>query len=133
MITLGLIAGACTTFSFLPQVLRTMRTGSAADLSAGWLVLFGLGVAGWCAYGALRSDLAIELTNAVTLVLVLTLVAAKLGATREGARRRGRGTAPRRGRVGQATSAPPDIPANSAGTEVAFWRHAPLRTRRRGP
>lgn len=78
MTTLGLISGALTTLSFLPQVLRTLRTGSAADLSLGWLALFGAGVSGWCVYGVLTHDLAIGLTNAVTLALVLVLTAIKL-------------------------------------------------------
>ncbi len=80
MTTLGLISGALTTMSFLPQVLRTLRTGSAADLSLGWLALFGAGISGWCLYGLLTADLAIGLTNAVTLALVLLLTAIKLRA-----------------------------------------------------
>jgi MtN3 and saliva related transmembrane protein len=78
MTTLGLISGMFTTLSFLPQVLRTVRTGSAADLSLGWLALFGAGVSGWCLYGLLSADLAISLTNAVTLALVLLLTGLKV-------------------------------------------------------
>lgn len=78
MTTLGLISGTCTTLSFLPQVLRTMRRGSAADLSFGWLALFGAGISGWCVYGLLTADLAISLSNAVTLALVLMLTGVKL-------------------------------------------------------
>jgi MtN3 and saliva related transmembrane protein len=77
MTTLGLLAGALTTLSFLPQVIRTMRTGSARDLSWGWLVLFGTGVAGWLVYGAWTRDLAIAATNAVTITLVGALVVLK--------------------------------------------------------
>lgn len=77
MTVLGLLAGACTTFSFLPQVVRTFRTASASDISWGWLVLFGSGVVGWLAYGLLTHDLAIIAANAITLVLVTTLAALK--------------------------------------------------------
>jgi MtN3 and saliva related transmembrane protein len=83
MTTLGLVSGLFTTLSFLPQVLRTVRTGSAADLSLGWLTLFGAGVFGWCAYGVLSADLAISLTNAVTLCLVLLLTGLKLATLRD--------------------------------------------------
>lgn len=82
MTTLGLISGLFTTLSFLPQVLRTVRTNSAADFSLGWLALFGAGVCGWCAYGLLTADLAISLTNALTLVLVLFLTGLKLHSMR---------------------------------------------------
>jgi MtN3 and saliva related transmembrane protein len=77
MTTLGLIAGTCTTLSFLPQVLRTLRTRHAGDLSAAWLLIFGLGTTMWLVYGLLRSDVAVAAANGVTFALVLTLVVAK--------------------------------------------------------
>jgi MtN3 and saliva related transmembrane protein len=77
MTILGLLAGALTTLSFLPQVIRTLRTRHAGDLSAAWLLIFGTGVAAWCFYGILRSDVAIIITNATTLALVMALVVAK--------------------------------------------------------
>lgn len=82
MTTLGLVSGLFTTLSFLPQVLRTVRTGSAGDLSLGWLGLFGAGVFGWFVYGLLSADIAISLTNAVTLCLVGLLTALKLATLR---------------------------------------------------
>jgi MtN3 and saliva related transmembrane protein len=75
MTALGFIAGTLTTLAFLPQVIRSYRTRSAASLSWGWLVLFGSGVAAWACYGVLRDDVAIVWTNSVTLLLVLGLVA----------------------------------------------------------
>jgi MtN3 and saliva related transmembrane protein len=77
MTVLGLIAGACTTLSFLPQVIRTLRTRHARDLSAAWLLIFGLGTALWLTYGLLKSDIAISLANGITFGLVLTLIVAK--------------------------------------------------------
>jgi MtN3 and saliva related transmembrane protein len=77
MTILGLIAGACTTLSFLPQVIRTLQTRHARDLSAAWLLIFGLGTALWLTYGLLRSDIAVALANGVTFCLVMTLVIAK--------------------------------------------------------
>ena len=77
MTILGLIAGTCTTLSFLPQVIRTLRTRHARDLSAAWLLIFGLGTALWLTYGLLKSDLAVALANGITFCLVMTLVVAK--------------------------------------------------------
>ncbi len=77
MTALGLVAGACTTLSFLPQVVRTLRSRHARDLSAAWLLVFGVGTALWLAYGILRSDIAVAVANGVTSVLVLVLIAAK--------------------------------------------------------
>lgn len=77
MTLLGLLAGACTTVSFLPQVVRTFRTGSAKDISWGWLSLFGAGVGGWLAYGLVGRDVAIIVANATTLALVIALAILK--------------------------------------------------------
>lgn len=77
MTALGLLAGTLTTLSFLPQVIRTLRTGSARDLSWGWLALFGTGVGGWLVYGTVTRDLAITATNALTITLVSTLIVLK--------------------------------------------------------
>jgi MtN3 and saliva related transmembrane protein len=74
---LGLIAGACTTLSFLPQVIRTLQTRHARDLSAAWLLIFGLGTALWLTYGILKSDIAVALANGVTFGLVMILIIAK--------------------------------------------------------
>jgi MtN3 and saliva related transmembrane protein len=74
---LGLLAGALTTLSFLPQVLRTMRTRSAGDLSWLWLVMMASGIAGWIVYGVLGEDVPVIAANGITLVLVCTLVVIK--------------------------------------------------------
>jgi MtN3 and saliva related transmembrane protein len=77
MTILGLIAGFCTTVSFLPQVIRTLRTRHARDLSAAWLFTFALGTALWLTYGILKSDVAVGAANGVTFCLVMTLIVAK--------------------------------------------------------
>jgi MtN3 and saliva related transmembrane protein len=81
MTTLGLIAGTLTTLSFLPQVVRSLRTRHAGDLSGAWLLIFGFGTATWLVYGVLRSDVAVAAANAVTFALVMMLIVAKLTAT----------------------------------------------------
>jgi MtN3 and saliva related transmembrane protein len=77
MTTLGLIAGTCTTLSFLPQVVRTLRSRHARDLSAAWLLIFGLGTALWLTYGLLKPDVTVAAANGVTFALVATLIVAK--------------------------------------------------------
>lgn len=77
MTILGLFAGALTTLSFLPQVIRTMRTHSSRDLSWGWLALFGVGTTTWLLYGVLTTDLPVAATNSVTSTLICVLIALK--------------------------------------------------------
>ena len=74
---LGFIAGTLTTAAWLPQLVRTWRLRSVEGISAGYLVVFGSGVTGWVVYGFLTRDTAIIVTNAVTLALLLSLVALK--------------------------------------------------------
>lgn len=75
---IGLAAGFCTTVAFLPQALKTWRTKTAKDLSLGMYLILCTGVALWLTYGILISDLPIILTNAVTLVLALSILYFKL-------------------------------------------------------
>ena len=74
---LGLVSGALTALSFLPQVVRAFRTGSTTDLSWAWLALFVVGVAGWLTYGVITGEVAIIITNAVTAGFGLILMALK--------------------------------------------------------
>ena len=74
----GLVAAALTTAAFLPQVLETWRTRSAAGLSLTMLLVFATGVALWLVYGLGTGQVPVILANAVTLVLVLVLVGLKL-------------------------------------------------------
>ena len=75
---LGLIAGACTTISFLPQVIKTWRTRSAKDLSLGMFSFFCFGVLLWLIYGIMVMDIPVIAANFVTLVLSSTLLFLKL-------------------------------------------------------
>jgi len=75
---LGLVAGGLTTASFVPQVRKIWKTKSAEDVSLLMFVAFCVGVSLWVVYGVLKSEVAIILPNAVTLVLGAAVVWMKL-------------------------------------------------------
>ena len=75
---IGLVAAFCTTISFLPQVIKTWKSGSAKDLSLGMFSFFCVGVALWLVYGILERDLPIIAANLLTLILSSTLLFFKL-------------------------------------------------------
>ncbi|HEX5168804.1 MAG TPA: SemiSWEET transporter [Cyclobacteriaceae bacterium] len=75
---LGLIAGACTTIAFLPQVIKTWKSRSAKDLSLSMFTIFSLGVALWLLYGFLVRDIPVIAANLITLMLASTLLVFKL-------------------------------------------------------
>lgn len=79
---IGHAAGALTTISFLPQVIKAWRTRATADLSLAMLLIFLTGIGLWLVYGLAIGALPLILANGVTLVLVLTLLALKLGIVR---------------------------------------------------
>ena len=78
---IGSAAGICTTASFLPQIVRTLRTRSVRDISFGMITLFFGGITLWLVYGILKTAWPIILTNTVTLLLVLILLICKIAFT----------------------------------------------------
>ena len=72
---LGLIAAALTTGAYVPQVVKTWRSGSSADLSLGTYAILLAGLFAWLAYGVILDDLPIILANVVTIGLVSAVLA----------------------------------------------------------
>lgn len=74
---LGFIAGALTTISFIPQVLHAWRSKRCDDLSWAMLLTFSVGVVLWLLYGIRLWAMPVIVANAVTLVLLLIIMALK--------------------------------------------------------
>jgi MtN3 and saliva related transmembrane protein len=75
---IGYCAAVLTTIAFLPQVIKVWQTRSAKDISLPMYSLFTLGTALWLAYGITNHSLPVTFANAVTLVLALGVLVAKL-------------------------------------------------------
>ncbi|MBU1099226.1 MAG: SemiSWEET transporter [Bacteroidetes bacterium] len=75
---LGFAAGICTTFAFLPQVIKALKTKDTKSISLGMYIVATIGVAMWLIYGIIISDLPVILANAVTLVLILIVLSLKI-------------------------------------------------------
>ena len=78
----GFLAGLLTTISFIPQVVKVVKTGSTRDLSLGMYILFSSGVALWLAYGIFLSAWPIIIANLVTLILSMVILLYKLRESR---------------------------------------------------
>jgi MtN3 and saliva related transmembrane protein len=74
---LGITAGAMTTGSIVPQVLKIMQSKSTRDVSTLFFVIMAGGMLLWLVYGLLRSDLIIVLWNALSLSLTLVILTLK--------------------------------------------------------
>lgn len=75
---LGLLAAVLTTLAFVPQVVKTWRTRSTADISLGMFSMLVTGIVAWLVYGAFIGDMPLILANAVTLLLAGTILFFKI-------------------------------------------------------
>jgi MtN3 and saliva related transmembrane protein len=75
---IGMAAGFCTTFSFLPQVIKTIRTRRTKDISKGMYATLSLGLFLWMVYGFFLHDMPLILTNSISLSLALVVLGLKI-------------------------------------------------------
>jgi len=75
---IGLLAAAGTTFSYLPQALKTIRSKQTKDLSLGMYVILAIGILLWLIYGLLLQNLPIILANGITIIFVWIILVLKI-------------------------------------------------------
>lgn len=78
IIWLGYAAALFTTVAWMPQALKTFRTKSTRDLSLPTMGVISIGLTLWLAYGVLRNDPALIISNGVQVPITYWLVAMKL-------------------------------------------------------
>ncbi len=71
---IGFIAAVCTTFAFLPQVIKVWKTKQTKDLSLRMYTIMFIGICLWFVYGLRINSLSIILANIVTGILVFTIL-----------------------------------------------------------
>ncbi|MDH5475420.1 MAG: SemiSWEET transporter [Cyclobacteriaceae bacterium] len=76
--TIGLTAAICTTFSFLPQAIKVIKTKNTKGLSLEMYSIFTFGILLWIAYGILGSDVPIIIANVVTLIFAIVILFMKI-------------------------------------------------------
>ena len=76
--TIGYLAAALTTGSFVPQALHTLRTRDVSGISLAMYGTFTAGVALWLVYGLVLGEWPIVVANTVTLVLAATILVTKI-------------------------------------------------------
>ena len=74
----GYFAAILTTAAFLPQLIKTLRTKKADDVSLKTLIMFIIGVLSWIIYGYKISSRPILIANLITLILNLLILSSKL-------------------------------------------------------
>ena len=73
---LGAAAGFCTTFAFIPQLIKIQKQGGR-DLSYGMLVFYLTGVFLWLAYGLFLHSPSVIVANSATSFLIFLAILLK--------------------------------------------------------
>ena len=74
----GYFAALLTTAAFLPQLIKTLKTKKADDVSSTTLIMFITGVLSWIIYGYKISSSPILIANFITLILNLMILISKI-------------------------------------------------------
>ncbi len=79
--SLGYIAAALTTCSFIPQAWLTFRSRDVRGISLGMYCAFTLGIALWLGYGVMLQAWPVVIANAITFVLAAAILVMKISMT----------------------------------------------------
>lgn len=71
---IGTAAAILTMFSFVPQIVKVLKTKSAKDVSPVTLFQLSLGVSLWIVYGIHLKNAIIIMANTITLVTLIVLL-----------------------------------------------------------
>jgi len=75
---IGYLAAFLTTFSFLPQALKTIKTKNTDSISLLMYLMFVSGVFMWLLYGIIIKDIPLILANIITFILSSSILLIKL-------------------------------------------------------
>ena len=76
-LVLGVLGATFASLAFLPQLVKIVRTRSAADLSMPTVLLLIANALTWLAYGVVKEARAVVVTNALMLGMLLLILALK--------------------------------------------------------
>ncbi|MCB6584634.1 SemiSWEET transporter [Streptococcus sp. 27098_8_75] len=75
---IGSIAAILTTFAFLPQVIKVIKSKDTESIALGMYLMQVLGIALWLAHGLVIQDLPLILANSVSFILSGTILVYKI-------------------------------------------------------
>lgn len=75
---LGLIGGTLTTSSFVPQVVKALKTKSMHDVSLGMFALLSAGILVWIIYGFMIGSFPVIVANIISLIFSTVILVYKI-------------------------------------------------------
>ena len=74
----GFIAACLTTFGFIPQVVKVVKSKDTESISLGMYVMSVTGMSLWLIHGIYQGDVALIIANSVSVSLAGIILAYKL-------------------------------------------------------
>jgi MtN3 and saliva related transmembrane protein len=71
---IGIVAGALTSISLLPQLIKIIREKKADGVSLGMFIVLLIGIGGWIWYGIEKQDYPIIITNGFSFTVNLLIL-----------------------------------------------------------
>jgi MtN3 and saliva related transmembrane protein len=71
---IGIAASIFTGFSLVPQLVKLIRSKKANDISYGMMLVLFAGLGLWIAYGVLKNDMIIIISNSFSFFINLLLM-----------------------------------------------------------
>ena len=75
---IGSIAAVLTTFAFLPQVIKVIKTKDTESIALGMYLMQVVGIGLWLVHGLVIQDLPVISANSISLILSATILAHKI-------------------------------------------------------
>lgn len=75
---LGLAAAFCTSTSFLPQAIKTIKTKDTSGISLNMYLVFTIGTFLWLLFGALSGNIPVLAANIVTFIFAVIILFYKI-------------------------------------------------------
>jgi len=77
-LVIGLVAASLTTFAFLPQSIRAIKTKHTKDLSLPMLIMLEAGIIIWIIYGLIISDIPLLAANIISFFFITSILILKI-------------------------------------------------------
>ena len=78
ILIVGYAACAITALTFLPQFIKTWKEKSASNVSLMMFIIAATNEALWIAYGVLKNDMVIIVTNVIMILMAFIMISLKL-------------------------------------------------------
>lgn len=74
---LGLVAGALTTISLVPQITKIHKTKSANDISTLMFITSTIGISLWIIYGLIIKSFPVIIANSISVIFTISVLGLK--------------------------------------------------------